>query len=164
MKKLYILRHAKSSWASGATSDFDRPLNKRGLNDAPFMGKKFKEFGVKPDCVISSAALRAITTARMVCFELNFPEETIVEAQGLYLASVPAITSVINQFKDAFNAVMLVGHNPGLTELANYLSDIDLLNLPTCALVEISFDVESWAAVSYKLGRCTRYTYPKQFQ
>jgi phosphohistidine phosphatase len=162
MKKIYILRHAKSSWNDLAVSDFDRPLNERGKRDAPLMGDKLKELKIVPDLILSSAAKRAFTTATIVAEKINFPQEKIEKREDFYLASSQKILKVINLLDDSFNSVLIVGHNPGLTELANDLGAFQVSNMPTCALVALEFAVDEWQAVHFGLGKHILFEYPKK--
>ena len=86
MKKLYLARHAKSSWKNPDLDDYDRPLNKRGIRDAPFIGKKLKEKNILPDLIISSPAIRAITTAKELAAQMGYPEENIILDENIYEA------------------------------------------------------------------------------
>jgi phosphohistidine phosphatase len=140
MKTLTIVRHAKSSWKDSSLSDRERPLNKRGKRDAPVMGERIREAGIRPSLIISSPAVRAWKTARSVARELNYPLEFLQREPALYLASVERILDVIRAQDNTFNSILLVGHNPGLTNFVNYLSPGLTENLPTAGVA--SFDVE----------------------
>lgn len=164
MKKLYIVRHAKSSWDDFQISDFERPLNRRGLNDAPMMGKKLKELGLIPQQIISSSANRAITTARLLAENMDFTKSKIIEKKELYLADPNAMMKVANLVKKEIDSLMLIGHNPGLTQLINKLSGENLFNLPTCAISGIQFEVDDWKEISAGLGRQFAYEYPKKYK
>ncbi|KAA3614803.1 MAG: histidine phosphatase family protein [Calditrichaeota bacterium] len=162
MKKIYILRHAKSSWKNETLSDFERPLNERGKRDAPLMGLKLSEVGIKPDLILSSAANRAYTTATIIADKMNYPLDGIEKRQDLYLASANKILKMINFLENKHNSVMVVGHNPGLTDLANELGGLQVANMPTCALVALEFSVDEWQAVSWGLGKNLLFEYPKK--
>ncbi|MEX2380592.1 MAG: histidine phosphatase family protein, partial [Vicingaceae bacterium] len=131
-KKLYIIRHAKSAWNSPTLKDFDRPLNDRGLNDAPSMGRRLSERKILPDLIIASEANRAQTTARLIAKELNYPESDIQFTKDIYHASIKKMIQIINQIDNQYNTVFLFGHNPTFTELAEYLTDEAYGTLPTC--------------------------------
>jgi len=151
-KKLYIVRHAKSSWNHPHLSDFERPLNNRGENDAPDMGQRLVAEGIQPSIMISSPAARAITTAKVISQKLGYFFSRIVQEEGLYHASSYRIRQIISQSPDSENVVMVFGHNPGLTDLINEISDFDLDNLPTCAVCGIEFEMESWKEIQNKRG------------
>lgn len=160
MKELFFIRHAKSSWEHSALADFDRPLNERGRIAAPYMGQRLFAQGIEPECIVSSPANRAISTARLVAHEF-VNEIEIIEESKLYHASTFLILDVINQISDTLNSVFLVGHNPGLSDVVEYLSDASLGDLPTTAVVGIRFNVDSWSLISGSTGELIFYDYPK---
>ncbi|MCH2664632.1 histidine phosphatase family protein [bacterium] len=161
MKTLYLIRHAKSSWAEGGLSDFDRSLNKRGKRDALQMGKRLKALGVTPGVVISSPAKRAITTAQKISDELGYDRGAIVLKEMLY-GAVPEETIQITQsIDDGHASAMMFGHNPNMTDLINELSSFQIDNVPTCGVFCGTFDVESWADVRMGAGTQVFFEYPK---
>lgn len=162
MKTLYLVRHAKSSWDNPALRDFDRPLNDRGKNDAPRMGKRLRKRGILPDFIISSSAKRARSTAKRIAEALGYPEKEIQLTETLYHAEPEVILSVIHRLPDSCNSVMLVGHNPGLTDFANQYIDVRIDNMPTCGVVAAQFDVRSWKDVGEAQGSLLFFDYPKQ--
>ena len=159
MKKLFLIRHAKSSWEDFGLDDFDRPLNNRGEKDAPFMGKLLKKKKPRPDLIISSPALRTKLTAQIMAKEIGY-DEKIVFDKTIYEAPLSNLKRAINNIDDSF----CIGHNPGLHELAHDLCDIDVDNIPTCAIVEIEFDVDSWDKVAKKNAKLISYEYPKKYK
>lgn len=163
MKTLYIIRHAKSSWANPLQDDFDRPLNDRGKNDAPRMGKRLKEKDIHPDRLISSPAKRALSTAKRIAKVLNYPKEKIKTEKSLYHASEDAILSMLQGLKDKHTVVMLFGHNPGLTEFVNSFQNVelDIDNIPTCGVVAFQIDIDSWKDVTWGKGKMVFFDYPK---
>lgn len=120
-RELILLRHAKSSWDSGAKRDFDRPLNKRGLRDAPRMGRWLKERRLVPDYIVSSPAMRAELTVNAVIRELGLAKDKVVFDDLLYLGDRQALLRVLGGFPDASQCGLMVGHNPGLEDLLLYL-------------------------------------------
>ncbi|MBL4708138.1 MAG: histidine phosphatase family protein [Flavobacteriales bacterium] len=160
MKTLYIIRHAKSSWSQANVSDFDRTLNDRGFFDAPLMGKVLKGKGILPDAIYASTAKRALLTTSILTKEISFTKEINKEPE-YYHASASSLLQKINQFPDDLNTVFVVGHNPGLTYLAEDLSNDHFGNLPTCGIVGIRFEFDSWAMISAGTGECFYYDYPK---
>lgn len=159
MKILYIVRHAKSSWESGVSKDFDRPLNNRGIRSADVMSKFVSEKGIKVEKIVSSPAKRALTTAKVFAKVMKMNESEIQLEQKIYEASLKTLLEVVHELDDSVSSIMLFGHNPGLTSLANnFGATID--NLPTCALVAFEFDVASWDEV--KKGKLLFYEYPKK--
>ena len=118
---LILLRHAKSDWDS-SHDDFDRPLNTRGQHDAPRIGQWLREHGVIPDRVVSSPACRAAQTAQAVCAQLDYPVERIVWDKNLYLASRETLLEVLAKQTKPAHCLLLIGHNPGLEQLLEYLA------------------------------------------
>jgi phosphohistidine phosphatase len=161
LKTLIIHRHAKSSWDDFSLSDFERPLNNRGEADAPDMGRRLKLQGIHIDHIISSPARRAIDTAHLVAAELHYPLSKIEQDQRIYHASVRTLLNVINQIDDKRRTAMIFGHNPGLTELIDYLTGSDIGNLPTSGQGIIDFDLDSWSEVSRSTGTLVHLDFPK---
>ena len=163
MKKLYLARHAKSSWKEQDLDDFERPLNKRGKRDAPFIGQKLKEKNILPDLIISSPARRAITTAKKLAEQMGYPEEKIVEDENIYEAGGGELLSIIQRVDDKHNSLMMVGHNPAFTSLHNYIADQYIDNIPTCSVAFIELNVESWKEVEPNTGTLVDFLYPKKY-
>lgn len=161
MKRLLIIRHAKSDWGIANTKDFDRPLNHRGLVNAPEMGQRLVSRKLIPQQLVSSPALRAITTCKIIAKEIQYPETEIIQEPKIYEANHQTLLKVINQFNDDFDFIALFGHNNGITDLAIYLSDADLYNIPTCGMVLIEFPFESWKMLSQNTGNILLFDYPK---
>src|SRR4030066_387004 len=137
MKKLFLVRHAKSSWDYNELSDFERPLSKRGRRDAPFMAKLLSQQGVSPDLIVSSPANRAVATARYFCESFNYNFDDLFLEPKLYEASSEEILNVVQEIGDSFNNVMLFSHNPGLTDFASRLAEKSVDNIPTCGIVSL---------------------------
>jgi phosphohistidine phosphatase len=161
MKRLTLIRHAKSSWSHPEVDDFDRPLNKRGERDAPMMGKRLAKQDTKPDLILSSPAKRAIRTATLIAKELGFPIEAIVTNKDLYVADVADLMTVLQQLDDSFENVMLCGHNPGLTSLSCHLTNYQVDNIPTCGIFCVDFDIDSWKELVQGRGTVAFFDYPK---
>jgi phosphohistidine phosphatase len=161
MKTLYLIRHAKSSWDDITLPDFDRPLNERGKKNAPFMGKVLNTLGIQPDLIVSSNAKRAITTAKKIAEEVGYDKSKIKEEPKIYEASVKTLLQIVNQLDDKHKVVFMFGHNPGFTDFANYLSDANLVNIPTCGIARIDFDTKHWAEVSKSTGHLSYFDFPK---
>ena len=161
MKTLVIVRHAKSSWDNRGLSDHDRPLNRRGLKDAPVMGARLADWGPPVDRVISSSALRALTTAELITQEMGLPWDEIVIEEALYHASEEEMLEIIQEQADYLDGLMIFGHNPGMTYLVNELSDLDLENLPTCGVVTLQFNIEHWTEVGEELAVLAEINTPK---
>lgn len=161
MKTLTILRHAKSSWKDQSLSDHDRPLNKRGEHDAPMMAARIKDAGIRPSLILSSSAARAWTTAKAVAMEIAYPLEFLQRESDLYLAGVSTLLKIIGNQDNGFNSIMIVGHNPGLTELANHFVPDVTANLPTCGLASINIDTDDWDLGNASEVELIVYDYPK---
>lgn len=162
MLRLVLLRHGKSSWDDARLDDFERPLAPRGLRNVPEMGRRLARRGLVPDLVVSSTAVRALATARGVAREIGYREDRIREAPELYLASPDEILAVIRSTPAGIGALMVVGHNPGLTELANRLDDIRLDNMPTAAMLCVEFNASSWADIRPAEAELCWFDYPKK--
>lgn len=162
MKTLYLIRHAKSSWDNSNQSDFERPLNSRGENDAPAMAKLLNENGFKPDFLISSPANRAYTTAQIFAEEFQYPHDKIISDDRIYEAGIRELITVIREIDDSFQTVLLFGHNPGLTSLTNLLGDKYVPDLPTCAIAGLKFDITKWQDIERHGGKVFLFDYPKK--
>ena len=162
MKTLFLVRHAKSSWENQGLPDNERPLNERGQQDAPRMGKRLASRGVKPDILISSPAVRAYSTAVKIAAEIGYQKDDIQTKAKLYFEGTSGILEIIRSLKSRINTAMLFGHNPTMTEAVNILAQTTIGNVPTCGIAEIQFDVESWQDVDKGLGTMQLFDYPKR--
>jgi phosphohistidine phosphatase len=143
MKTLLVLRHAKSSWRESELADHDRPLNKRGKRDAPRMGELMRVEGLLPELILTSSAKRALNTAKLVAEACGFDGEIQV-SRDLYAAGPEEFISALCALSDELETVMVVGHNPGLEELVEALTE-EAPAMPTAALAQIALDIERWA-------------------
>lgn len=164
MKTLVIVRHAKSSWDNPGLSDHQRPLSNRGLRDAPRMGARLAEMGPPIDRVISSSAARALSTAELVTQEIGLPWDEIRIEDALYHATEEDMIDLISEQEDYLDGLMLFGHNPGMTYLVNDLSDLDLDNLPTCGVVVLQFEVDSWSKIGDQIASSAEFDFPKRIK
>lgn len=162
MKRLYLIRHAKSSWNHPESDDRDRPLNKRGKRDAPFMGQRLKDHAVCPDLIMSSPAKRALKTAKLIADAIGYAKKAIVVDDALYLQGTRAILDAIQGVDDAHGSLMLFGHNPDFTELAELLTDYHVNNIPTCGIFCLDFNADSWQEAEEGKGLFTFFDYPKK--
>ena len=142
MKTLLVLRHAKSSWNDPALDDHERPLNARGLRDAPRMGELLREYGLIPDVLLSSDAVRARLTAEAVAEAARYAGEILLDPR-LYLACPADILSLLTTVRENAGTVMIVGHNPGLETLVEQLTG-ERQDLPTAALAQIDLPIDQW--------------------
>lgn len=144
MRTLFLIRHAKSSWDNPGLRDFNRPLNDRGMDIAPKMAIFLAKQGVRPDLMVSSPAKRALTTALFFAEVFGFGHESVVHEQNIYEAAPNDILHIVSHLPDSVHTVLLFGHNPTLTDVANRFSDDHIYNVPTCGIVHIESDAESW--------------------
>ena len=159
MKILFLLRHAKSSWDNASLADFDRPLNERGKNTAPFMGEVMTRREYAPSIVISSPANRAATTAKLVTESAGL-NSAIRYDDRVYEASPNSLRQVASEIDDAFGSAMIVGHNPGMEGFIRYLTD-EIEAMPTAALAVIELNVESWGEINADTGKLAELIRPK---
>ena len=162
MKTLTLVRHAKSSWNDTGLADRDRPLNGRGEHDAPMMGARLKDSGLRPSLLISSPAVRAWTTARIIAAEIGYPREFLQRDERLYLAGTAEIQAVIAEQDVGFNNIMLFGHNPGFTEFANRLVPGITSNVPTCGIVSVDLETDDWDLSVMPACTLRFFDYPKR--
>lgn len=161
MKTLYLFRHAKSSWNFDDLSDQERPLNDRGRDDAPRMGQALAKRAISLSLLVSSPAVRALSTAALVARALNYPHDRIQVVEEIYGADVDALVRVIRALPDTAESVLLVGHNPTITDTVNALSSNSINEMPTAAVVCLKFSVDHWADVSKANADFYFYDYPK---
>ncbi|MEA1891511.1 MAG: histidine phosphatase family protein [Campylobacterota bacterium] len=159
MKKLYIIRHAKSSWKDLSLDDFDRPLNKRGRLDAPVMGARLKEKNILPDVIISSSALRAKITAEVIAKSVGYDKDIQFE-KDLYESSALLLYTTVMSVDDNSDTLFLFGHNTGINEFVEeYVKLYD--NVPTCGVVEIEFECDKWIDITKENAKLISFDYPK---
>ncbi len=161
MKILTLMRHAKSSWTSGSLSDKQRPLNARGERDAPLMGQRLVEHGIRPSLILASPAVRAWTTAQVIAREIGYPMEFLQREDGIYMASLERLLDTVVAQDNGFNSLMVIGHNPGLTVFANFLSPGITDNLPTAGVVSVQIDRDDWHLYEQPKTELLVHDYPK---
>ncbi|GAB2963695.1 histidine phosphatase family protein [Hymenobacter coalescens] len=147
MKILYLMRHAKSSWNFDGLSDKERPLNNRGRTDAPHMGQALVARNIRLDLLVSSPAVRALSTAALVAKELQYPPERVHVLDGIYAADLDRLVDIVHELPDEAESVLLVGHNPTITDVANALSPSPVNEMGTAAIVCLHFQADRWADV-----------------
>lgn len=164
MKTLYILRHAKSDWQFEELSDHDRPLNKRGRTDAPLMGSELASRGVAPKRIVSSSAVRALSTATLVAKELDYDPDDIVIDDRIYGADKNMLLEVVQETPMEMDSMMLVAHNEALSDFANMLSPQSIGSLPTAGIVALQFSCESWYEISQENATFLFLDFPKNYK
>lgn len=161
MKQLVLVRHAKSSWKT-ELADFDRPLSGRGKREAQEMAEHLKLRDLQPDLILSSPAKRARKTAKVVAEALDYPLQAIGWDSRLYLQGVKAQLAVLAETDSHHAVVLLVGHNPNITELAERLTGEAFGEIPTAGVVTIRLNSESWLDLADTGGEIERFDYPKK--
>jgi len=162
VKRITLLRHAKAMPPNFARADQDRALSARGERDAPLMGMRLSALKARPSLILTSPAKRAAATARLVAETLRYPLEFLQHEPALYMASPTEILATIAEQDDRFSDILLVGHNPGFTDLANQLlPDLHLDNLPTAGLIAIDLEADHWSDLGHASARLVYFDYPK---
>jgi phosphohistidine phosphatase len=160
LKRLLLLRHAKSSWDNPALADFDRPLNERGMKTAPLIGRFMRDRKVRPDLILSSPAERARETAALVTRAAGL-DAPLRYDERIYEATSSRLLEVVSQLEETADEVLLVGHNPGMEELLERLTG-ESRRMPTAALARVQFDVEKWNKLRERSGRLEWLVKPKE--
>ena len=163
MKTFYLIRHAKSSWEDPTLDDFDRPLNNRGLRDGPIMSQMLKGKGVKVDRILSSPANRAYTTSKYFAEALDIDVSDIVLHPEIYEAYPEHVIQIIRGLDDSLNTVLLFGHNPSFTSLANMFTDDYIANVATCGVVRIESSADEWSGIDRANTKVAEYLFPKLY-
>src|SRR4030095_2808978 len=164
MRSLYLVRHAKSSWAHPELADRDRPLNDRGKTDALKMGRLLAERNDIPEHLVSSPAKRAYSTAKRIAGELGYNVKHIEKNDLLYLADADEFFKVISEIPKKIEKLMLFSHNYGITYFANYISGSNIENIPTCGIVRVDFEAGSWKDIEKQKGKLIYFEYPKKYR
>jgi phosphohistidine phosphatase len=163
MKNLYIVRHAKSSWSDLDLRDLDRPLNKRGLRDAPFMAKLLKGKEVNPSALVTSPAKRAHDTALFFAREWKIASEQVQIEPRIYEATPSRLLEIVREFSDDWDTVFVFGHNPTLTSFINLFAAEYLANLPTCGIAHLVSTAASWKELGDSNTEMEALFLPRQF-
>ena len=146
MKTLILIRHAKSSWDHGFT-DIDRPLSDRGSSDANLLSNELLNYKIHVDRIFSSPANRALTTCKLFIQNLNLPLNLLEIREELYDFGGNQVANFIHKLNDTYEQVMIFGHNHAFTAIANSFGDSYIENVPTCGVVMIQFNVDSWKSI-----------------
>ena len=164
-RRLVMIRHAKSSWANPLQSDFERPLNSRGEEDAPMMGERLKQLKVMPDLIIASPAKRAKQTAKKIAKTLGYDESKIQWIEKLYHCIPQVFEEVLYELSDDIKTVFIVGHNRGITHFCNEISaEFILDNMPTCGIVGAEVEAKHWEMFPSAKKNVFLFEYPKKQQ
>ncbi|HNV81486.1 MAG: histidine phosphatase family protein [Tenuifilaceae bacterium] len=163
-KTLIILRHAKSSWAEPGVQDFDRSLEPKGVKDITMMAGKMKAKVSELEAIFSSPAERAIHTAMLFAQTVGFPQEKIHVRKDLYTVGHLQLRDMVKAFKNDLSTVMVVGHNPTLTDFVNLFLDRPIDNVPTSGIVGLTFSAKKWEGIEQKTLTSSFFHYPKEFR
>lgn len=165
MKEVIFIRHAKSDWGHEFLKDIDRPLNERGYLDAYAQSEWYSQHHPAPDLIISSTASRAMNTAFIFARHLELPHGQVSLEQGIYESPAASLLNIISTPRAGINRLMLFGHNPGITNICNELTDdVFFDNIPTCGIVSFSFSGRGWKSIGPKKGKLNFYRFPKDFK
>jgi len=159
-KRLYLVRHGKANHPLQGASDFTRTLAESGENDVRRMAEKLQREDLVPDFLVSSPAVRALSTATGFA-EVWKSSLAIRIEPSIYEAEVRSLLKVINNLDNDYQSAALFGHNPGITELANYLSNVSIPNIPTAGIVIIDFPIDDWKYLTYESGTILLFDFPK---
>ncbi|MCW8936185.1 MAG: histidine phosphatase family protein [Gammaproteobacteria bacterium] len=161
MKTVLFARHAKSNWNEPGVSDFNRPLNEKGKNDAPLMATYLQQCGYIIHQIISSDAARALATAEEYKKYLT-PDKPVIQNHIIYMASHLDIVDIIKQLPDKQSTVMIVGHNPTMTEVVNYYTRDGVSDMPSCSVAIVQFEANNWSDIKREHGDLLAFEYPKK--
>ena len=162
MKTLYVVRHAKSSWDNDELIDFDRPLNERGIKNAPEMAKRLISRSAIPELILSSPANRAISTTRIFANEMGISEDKIKQEASIYEGTRGDLARLISRQNPDFDTLMLTGHNPGVTDFINWICYSEEAQIPTCSIATIQVDLKKWNGWERGMGKLIELDFPKK--
>jgi phosphohistidine phosphatase len=160
MKTIYLVRHAKSSWQNPGQKDHERPLLESGIERTQKVTGFLLKKGVKPGLIISSHAVRAVETARLLAKALNYPEEAIRQERQIYLGTEDNLMDIVSSLPEELDSVMMVGHNPVMTGFVQMLQARIAEDLPTSAVVSISFETDNWTKILLSNKRVNFVVFP----
>jgi len=161
MKTLYLVRHAKSSWKDHSLADINRPLNKRGMRDAPRMAKYLAKKIDCPGLFICSPSRRTRDTAKYFMDEFDAEETSLILENELYHGDESNFQNVMQRIDTNIESAILFGHNPGITDYVNQLADADISNIPTCGFAGIKLEIEEWESMDGMRGKLLFFYFPK---
>lgn len=161
MLELFLMRHAKSSWQSDVPTDHERPLNNRGRRDAPLMGQRMMERNDSPAVIHCSSSVRGTSTALLVAQEIGIADGDVRRLSEGYTFDAEEVLYLVRQFDDSETSIMLVGHNPAFTVLANQFSQQAIANVPTCGLLKLVSKAEHWTEFKPENTELLYFDYPK---
>ena len=161
MKTLYFIRHAKSSWKHSVI-DRQRPLHKRGVNDALLVSKLVAKTIAKPQIIITSDALRTQCTAKYFKDAFSLENDLFVVNPELYDFTGQQVMKVVKELKNTLDCVMLCGHNHAFTSIVNILGSVSVNNVPTCGFIAINFEIDTWSEIT--IGTTNKIIFPRDLK
>lgn len=161
MKTLLVIRHAKSSWKDPALTDLQRPLKKRGSHNAVEMAERLGQRQVTVEQVFCSPANRALQTVEHMAPILGIPGGQVEIASDLYTFDYAELMRYLRMLPDSYTDVALVGHNPAITDLVNFLTLEAIRNIPTCGVALLEMDIAEWRDLKAGVARLVHYDFPK---
>jgi phosphohistidine phosphatase len=161
MKIIYIVRHAKAEDNSASGTDFDRTLSEKGIRTAEKMGKRLTRMNVMPGSIITSPAQRALQTAQIIAKRINYRGE-IIQNKTIYNSTTSSLIDLIKKTSADIQSLMLVGHNPSLTELVNYLCPSEIENLPKAGIAAVKISEDDWEKIMQRCGKLLFFDFPKK--
>ncbi|NJM15789.1 MAG: histidine phosphatase family protein [Bacteroidales bacterium] len=162
MKRLLIVRHGKSSWGYENVADIDRPLKNKGVKNGYEIAGRLAENNMAPDIILSSPAIRALHTAMVFTRVCKLPLKQLEIKEELYFGNETEIAEIIKESSDEIGTLMIVGHNPTFTSLANLFIKDDIDNVPTTGVVNITFETNFWKKITKELVTGFEFDYPKK--
>ena len=161
MKTLFLLRHGKSSWSHSDTPDEQRPLVVKGEVNTKYVAEKLQAKGKKIDLIISSHAVRALESAKIIAAVVKYPDKEIKIDRSIYTANAETLYDPLFELNEKINSVMLVGHNPTMTYFANKILNANMDHLPTSALLCLELPIDNWHDVIKTTGKEIFRIFPK---
>lgn len=163
MKKVYIVRHAKSNWSNASDiKDIDRSLNTRGVQNAYLMSSRLKEKAVLPDVILSSNGIRALHTAVIFAHQIGFDSTKMTVLSDLYHASPDVIMNTLRKLPETVKQVMLFAHNPGIAEFASFVDKQKYIKVSTCTVLEFEANINTWSEISFDFLTTKSIDFPKK--
>ena len=159
-KTLFLLRHARAKEKQADQQDIERELDPIGLQNSTRMGINFSKNNVHFDIIITSPAVRAKTTSSLIAEQIRYDTGKVHENAEIYEASTRTLLKVVNQLKNEWNSVLIVGHNPSVSYLSEYLTKAEIGNMTTCGVAKIELSANAWEEASEESGSLASYEYP----
>jgi phosphohistidine phosphatase len=162
MKKLLLVRHAEAREAKSGEKDIDRLLTSKGMQDASRLGVYIYKRKIDLSAIVSSPSERTMETARLIATQNKFPDHQITEEEDLYEASVRILLQMVNNFRDEWDNVIVIGHNPVIMYFTEYISQEDVGEFEPCGMAEMHFAINSWKEVSQGIHTFFKYSAPEE--